>query len=258
MSGIATDRLERLSEGERWLADERGVAHGAGGLLERLVDMTRATEWLEACRRVGKKWALPVLVVRAVAIALARRPELGSTIVGYRTLIPGRVDIGLSASGLTEAVPLLLPSADRLTLAALASAVEQAEVGAGAAPWRWRWLAPFGWLRRALLRWLGRSFRLSRSVGGTFQVTCASGVDLVAPLRFHTGCALGAGRVREVALAVDGRISSRKVMTLTLVADHVAMDGVRAAALLNEIAGVLEGDGLAGEMGPPGPLTPRA
>jgi hypothetical protein len=246
------DRIERFAASERWLADERRVAHPAGGLIERVVDVTRATAWLDARTRAGSRWATGVLVVRAAALALARRPDLHTTVAGYRTLVPGAVDIGFAASGLARDTPLLLPSADGLSLAALAAAVEEGARAAGSDPradlGRWAWLIPFAFLRRAFLRWMGRSLRLRRRLCGTFLVTCASGVDLVAPLRFHTGSALGAGRVREVIAARDGRIVTRSVMSLTLVADHVTMDGVRAAALLNEIAGLLEGDELALEM----------
>ena len=113
---------------------------------------------------------------------------------------------------------------------------------------KWVEWIPFAFLRRLLLRWLLGTFSFRRRREGTFHVTCASGVDVMAPLRFLGGSALGSGRVREAFVPVEGRIEKRRVATLTLVVDHVAMDGVRAAALLNEIAEVLEGDVLACEM----------
>jgi 2-oxoacid dehydrogenases acyltransferase (catalytic domain) len=248
----AADSFEVLGAAGRWLVDERSVAHAPGGLLERTVDVTRAAAWIDARALAGAKWGPALLVVRAAALALARRADLHKTVAGYRSLQAGSVDIGLSASELLRDTPLVLASADGQSLAGLASSLQHAHEedpeGRAELPAWWATLVPFAFLRRAVVRWLQRSFGLQRRRGGTFQVTCADAADLVVPLRFGSGSALGAGRVRDALVALDGRMEVRRVMTLTLVADHVAMDGVRAATLLNEIATVLESDQLAAEM----------
>jgi pyruvate dehydrogenase E2 component (dihydrolipoamide acetyltransferase) len=248
----AVDRIDRLDARECLRADDGSVSHVAGGVVERVVDVTGSAGWIEARMRAGAKLSLAILVVRAAALALARRPDLHTTVVGYRALTPGTVDIGLSASDLGRGEPLVLPSADHRSIAALTDAVEQASRKTDAprrpifGAWIWRRLP--GPLGRALLRFFGLSFARLRANAGTFQVSWAAGADLVAPLRVRTGSALGAGRLRETAVVRDGRLETRKVLSLTLAADHVAMDGVRAAALLNEIGGILESDELAGEM----------
>jgi pyruvate/2-oxoglutarate dehydrogenase complex dihydrolipoamide acyltransferase (E2) component len=236
----------------RSLVDERRIAHAPGGMAERTVDVTHLSGWVDAQGRAGTPWGFALLVVRAVALAVARRPELQTLVAGYRRLQAGTVDVGLATSGLDRALPLVIESADRQTVRALGEMVGRAsaapESGGAGAPGAWVRFIPFAFVRLALLRWLSRSFRLQRRRSGTFHVTCAAGADVVAPLRFHTGSALGAGRIRDAFVAVDGRMEARRVATLTVVADHVAMDGVRAALLLSAVAEILESEELAPEL----------
>ena len=253
MTAAAADRIDALSASERWLLDERSLAHGRGGMTERTVDVTDAGEWLDAGAARGVSWAFALLLVRAAAIAIGRRPELAKTVAGYRSLEPGSVDIGLSATGMRPGTSVVVAGAGGMSLPAVEAAVASAardQGGAAPGPGVGKWIEwiPFGFLRRLVLGWLLGTFSFRCRREGAFHVTCASGVDVMAPLRFLGGSALGAGRVREAFVAVEGRIEKRRVATLMLVVDHVAMDGVRAAALLNEIAEVLEGDALAVEM----------
>lgn len=253
MTSLSADRVDGLSAAERWLLDERSLTHGPGGMAERTVDVTHAGAWLDERAARGAPWALALLLARAAAITLGRHPQLGKTVAGYRSLEPGPVDIGLSASGMKPGASVVVAGADGMGLRAIEAFVESAarEEGGAAREGRvgkWIEWIPFGFLRRLLLRWLLGTFSFRRRREGSFHVTCASGVDVLAPLRFLGGSTLGAGRVRDAFVAVEGRIEKRRVATLMLVVDHVAMDGVRAAALLNEIADVLEGDALAAEM----------
>jgi hypothetical protein len=223
-------------------------------MTERTVDVTHAGDWLDAGAARGVSWAFALLLVRAAAIAIGRRPQLAKTVAGYRSLESGSVDIGVSATGMRPGASVVVAGADRMQLPAIEAAVTNAarEEGASAsAPGTGHWIdwIPFGFVRRLILRLLLGTFSFRRRREGTFHVTFASGVDVMAPMQFLGGSALGGGRVRDAFVAVEGRIERRRVATLMLVVDHVAMDGVRAAALLNEIAEVLEGDALAAELG---------
>ena len=237
----AADRIARLSAEERWMADARAVAAPAGGYMVREVEMTRAAAWVEALRASGAPGALHHLVVRAAALALARNPAVHQIVCGYERLVPAAVDVGLAMSESSPA-PVVIEGASERALPALIEVVDAA-IAAGPsearsfAGLRWfGWLAPFGFLRRLWLRWLQGRFWFRRRMAGTFQVTFAPAADMVVPMRFLTGSTLGVGRVREVVAPVDGRLQVRRVMTMTLAADHVAMDGVRMATLLNDIA----------------------
>jgi hypothetical protein len=255
MNPLVPDRIESLSNVERWFADARTVIDQPGGYLERLVDVTWATSWFVAQRAAGLPVTIAHLLVRAAAIALARKPELHQTIGGYRILTPGTVDIGLSVVESASYLPVVIEAVDEKPLPVLVPAIDGAVAAAREAETRtlarlrWlSWLAPFGFLRRLLLRWAQKTFRFRRKVAGTFQVSFTPLADLVVPLRFYSGSALAAGRVRDLVVAVDGRLEIRQVVTLVLVVDHVAMDGVRCATLLNEIAAILEGEDLAREV----------
>ncbi len=254
MVQTSPDRIESLSTNERWFADARTVAEAPGGFLERLVDMTAATSWLDALHEAGLPATVTHLIVRASALALARNPELHQTVCGYRKLSPGSVDIGLTTPGPTTYTPVVLSAVDEQPLEVLIPAMDGALAAAHGKEkrtlerLRWlRWLAPFGFLRRFLLRLAQKTFWFRRRMAGTFQVSFAPTADLVVPLRFYTGSALGAGRVRDLVVAVGGQLEVRRMMTLTLIADHVAMDGVRGGTLLNAIATILEGEELGRE-----------
>ncbi|MGH7437440.1 MAG: 2-oxo acid dehydrogenase subunit E2, partial [Polyangiaceae bacterium] len=60
---------------------------------------------------------------------------------------------------------------------------------------------------------------------------------------------------RDAVVAVDGKPEVRQVVTLTLVVDHVSMDGLRAARLLNAIVEILEDGELALEAADGGPTA---
>ncbi|MGH7437441.1 MAG: 2-oxo acid dehydrogenase subunit E2 [Polyangiaceae bacterium] len=244
--------VSALSAPERWVIDERLMTPAAGGMTERTIDVTQAGAWLDAQEARGVPWAFALLLVRAAAITLARRPDLVRTLAGYHLLEAGSVDIGLAASGTPASTSVVIAGAERMPLHALEAAIANGGSGEArpAVGGIGKWLAwiPFGFLRRLLLRWLLGTFSYRRCREGTFHLTCATGVDVMAPMRFLGGAALGAGRVREAFVAVEGRIEKRRVATLILAVDHAVMDGVRAAAVLSGIADLLEGDALADEM----------
>ena len=246
------DRIEKLSAGERGLADSGRVAGAPGGFIQRTVDMTEAARWLRSLRDSGVEADYAHLVVHAAALALSRNPALHQTVCGYELRVPGRVDIGFSMPGPTTKSPVVLLGVDQKPLAELVPAMDevllaaaQGERDEAAARRASTWAAFFGIVRRLMLQllrgmpWFQRWFQLP--VEGTFHVSFAPTADLVVPFRFHTGSSIGAGRVRDVVVSVQGRVEIRPVMSLALVIDHVALDGMRAAALLNEIATILEG-----------------
>lgn len=250
----STDRIEPLSTSERWVADARAVTEPGGGFMERTVEMTRASSWLDGLRVARLPGTVAHLVVRAAAIALARNPALHQIVCGYDRLIPGAVDIGVTMPGPASFVPVVIRAVDQRSLQELIPAMDgaiasahQAEERSLASLRRLGWLAPFGFLRRFVLRWLQGRFWFRRRAAGTFQVTIAPMADLVVAMRFYAGSSLGVGRLRDVVVTVEGRVEVRQMMTLTLAANHVALDGLHASMLLNAIAAVLEGEELGRE-----------
>jgi pyruvate dehydrogenase E2 component (dihydrolipoamide acetyltransferase) len=252
-----SDRIDPLSAAEKWMSDARRIASIPGGLVQSKVDMTNAKTSLRRLREAGLAATFAHLVVRAVALALVRDPALYQTVCGYQRLATARVDIGLSTTELDLTVPLVVPDADQRSLRALVGAVADALVAARSREDRLRrlvWMIPFGFLRRWLLRRWYASFSSRRRLAGTLEVNCDSNADVVVPLRFYTDAVISAGRVRDAVVVVDGEPAIRPMAWLTLCVDHVAMDGMRGAALMRAVKEILEGEELiaeAGEGAPP-------
>jgi pyruvate/2-oxoglutarate dehydrogenase complex dihydrolipoamide acyltransferase (E2) component len=249
------DRIESVGIAERWLADGFEVFAPPSSVLFQLVDMSRAVSAHDAWRKSEVRLTYTGLIVRAVALALRRLPEVHLMLAGYRRLRPSRIDIGVSVQGATNFAPVVvLRGADERTLAELAEdfqrgveAARRDEQKALRDLSRFGWLVPWKWLRKLVLRLLYMSTSFRRKLAGTFQVTNLP-VDKVVPLEFVTASALACGRIAERPLVVDGAVVARPSMHLALVFDHRALDGARAAGLLLAIKDILES---AAELQPP-------
>jgi hypothetical protein len=249
------DRLETLPLGERWFPDGFDEVPRAGGVVQCLADMTQAREALRLLREARIPATLTHLIVRAAALAAARKPESHQMLCEYRRLTPGAVDIGLSMAGQTSYAPVVvLPASDRKHLSELIpsmidaiDAASEKEARDIATLKRWGWVIPFGFVRRLLIRWMNRSLWFRRRLVGTFQVSYLPTVEVNVPLMFYTGSVLGVGGVRDRAVVVAGRVVPRPTSWLTLCADHAALDGIKAGDLLGAVKAVLESDELVRE-----------
>jgi pyruvate/2-oxoglutarate dehydrogenase complex dihydrolipoamide acyltransferase (E2) component len=249
---MTADRYEGASPPETWMADARHIGHIPGGLVQSSVDMTHAKEALERLRGRGLAATFAHLVVRAVALAIARKPALYTTVCGYDRFSSAKVDIGLSTTDIDATIPVVVPDVDRTLLPALVGAVDAARAAVRAREERLRgflWLLPFGFLRRWLLRRWYASFSSRRRLAGSLEVSCDTNADVVVPLRFYTDVAIAAGRVRDAVVILDGEPAIRPMAWLTLCVDHVAMDGMRGAALMRAVREILEGEELVAEAG---------
>jgi pyruvate/2-oxoglutarate dehydrogenase complex dihydrolipoamide acyltransferase (E2) component len=241
------ERVERMGIAHRWLADGFEAFVPPAAVLLQLVDMTRVQAAREAWRARDVRVTYTGMIVRAAALALSRLPEVHVLLAGYRRLRPARVDVGVSVAGSTNFAPVVvLEGADVKPLPALAeelsrrgAQVRRDEEKALRDLGRFGWLIPFKWLRKLVLRLLALSTNFRRKLGGTFQVTNL-GIDVTMALQFVSAAALGCGRVAERALVVDGAVVARPSMYLSLMFDHRALDGSRAAQLLLAIKEILE------------------
>ena len=249
------DRVTSIPMGERWLADGFREIPTPASFGQLTVDMTQATRAVRLLTDSGVRATFTHLLVRAAALALARNPMLHETVVGYRRITPGSVDIGLSMLGQTTYAPVVvLPAVERVALRDLVDVVASTTAAARvkesrdlANLRRVGWMTPFAFFRRFVIRLLQRSFWFRRRMVGTFQITSVPSVDSAVPLQFYAGSILSCGRVQSAAVAVDGRVEVRPTVTLTICAGHAAGDAFRAASLLHAIAQVLEGDALVEE-----------
>ena len=238
---------EPLDYAERWLRDGLHVLRPALSVHQISVDMTQASRQLEELRRAGVHASSTHLVVRAAARALKAIPHLHQVVAGTRRHRPQRVDIGLSVAGETFVAPVMvIEGADQKTVAEIAAEtasrtpeIRKADQQMIRALKTWGRLAPFAFLRRAILRVLFMSPTFRRKGAGTFQVSMVP-VDWAMTSTFSTAGVLIGGQTRLRVVVVDGQPAVRPTMILTLSGDHGVWDGRAAARFLAAVKSELE------------------
>ena len=159
------------------------------------------------------------LLVRACALALAEHPGLNAVMTGSEIRRYRAAHIGIAVAVPDGLVVPVLRDAGTLTLAQIARATKDLVARA-------------------------REGRLAPADldGGTFTITSLGGygIDSFTPILNPPQVAiLGVGRIAEQPGRRDGQLDWRQVMTLSLTVDHRAVDGVPAAAFLQDLAGRL-------------------
>lgn len=188
------------------------------------IDMTRATAWLEqanADRPVAARLLLGVLLLKAVALALRKAPELN----GFWTDGAFRPDPGIHV-GWAIALRgggLMAPAihdADRKNLDELMTA-----------------------LRDLVGRARAGGIRGSELTDATVTVTSLGerGVETIYGIIYPPQVGLvGFGRLTEAPRVVDGAVVPRPVIAASLAGDHRASDGHRGALFLSAIEALLQ------------------
>ena len=239
---------ESLDYAERWLRDGLAVLRPALSVQQIAIDMTHANEALERLRKQGVAASSTHLLVYAAARALASNPRLHQVVAGNRRHRPNQVDIGLSVTGESFVAPvLIIENADRKTVAEIAAEttrrapeVRQSDHAMIEALRRWGRLVPFGFLRRAILRFLFTSATFRRKGAGTFQVSSVP-VDWALTSSFSTAGVLVGSQARLRVVVVEGQPAVRAMMNVTLSGDHGVWDGRAAARFLSAVKAELEG-----------------
>jgi pyruvate/2-oxoglutarate dehydrogenase complex dihydrolipoamide acyltransferase (E2) component len=242
--------VDGLDFAERWFRDGLSVVRPSFSVIQTSVDMTHATRQLEELRQQGIQATATHLLVYATARALWSNRPLHQVVAGNKRYHPSHVDIGLSITGDSFIAPVLvIERAEEKSIAEIvdevavrAPEVRQADQKMQQCLRRWGWLVPFGFLRRALLRFLFTSAKFRRKGAGTFQVSTVPG-DWGMSSAFSTAGVLIAGQTRSRIVAVDGHPEVRPLMTLTLCGDHGVWDGRAAVRVLAAVKSELEAEG---------------
>ena len=160
------------------------------------------------------------VVVRAAALALREVPMANSAWTGEAVRVYDRVDLAVAVSTPAGLVTPVVREADTRTLAEIAAELRRLAADARA-----------GRLQPADYR------------GGTCTISNLGmyGVSsLYAILNPPQSCILGVGAITERPVVRDGAITAGAMMTVTLSADHRAIDGATGAALLRALKTLLE------------------
>ncbi|WOX05606.1 dihydrolipoamide acetyltransferase family protein [Microbulbifer pacificus] len=192
--------------------------------LATTIDMTRALDWLQAQnaeRPLPERMVYAILLLKAVARAVKKTPEMNGFFVDGQAQFSAQVHIGVAISLRTGGLVVpALHDADEKALDRLMpeffDLVERARSG---------------------------HLRGSELQDGTITVTSLGeqGVETVFPIIFPPQLAIvGFGSVIERVLPVDGKPAVRRVINASLAADHRVSDGHRGGLFLAEIDRLLQ------------------
>ncbi len=176
------------------------------------------TELADAGR--GIKISVNDFIVRAAALALREVPAANVAFAGDEMRIFRSIDISVAVATDGGLVTPVLRDADRKGLATLAREVRALAIAA----------------REGKLR--PEQYR-----GGTFTISNLGmyGIESVYPiLNPPQACILGVGAAEERPVVRNGKIGVGHVASLTLAADHRAVDGAVGAELLSALRAHLE------------------
>jgi pyruvate dehydrogenase E2 component (dihydrolipoamide acetyltransferase) len=189
-----------------------------------VIDMGRAIDWLteeNAKKPVAQRVIYSALLVKAVAQALAKTPELNAVWAEDHVELRPDVHVGIAISlpggGL---VAPAIHDTQRLSLS---------ELMAG--------------LRDLVRRARAGNLRSSEMTDPTITVTNLGelGAESVLGLIYPPQVALvGFGRLTERPWVVEGRIEARRVIHASLAGDHRAIDGYKASTYLTELDRLLQ------------------
>ncbi len=172
----------------------------------------------------GARVSVNDLLVRAVALALRAHPDVNASYSAEgrgATVRHGRVHVGIAVASPAGLVVPVVRDADRAAASAIARAT-----------------------RELVAKAAERRLTAEDMADGTFTVSNLGmyGVEhFTAIINPPQGAILAVGGVRdELALSAEGAVEVRRMLRLTLTADHRIIDGALAAQFLATLTGLLE------------------
>lgn len=172
-----------------------------------------------------EKISLNDLVIKAVAVSLARVPECNATFTEEAILIHRRVDVSVAVAIADGLVTPVVRDADKKSVLAIAREV-----------------------RSLAARAKDKKLKPEEMSDGTFSVSNLGmfGIDeFSAVINPPEGAILAVGQTRDVPVVRDGAVVPGKKLAMTLSCDHRVIDGAVGASFLAELRRVLENPMLA-------------
>jgi pyruvate dehydrogenase E2 component (dihydrolipoamide acetyltransferase) len=184
-------------------------------------DVTELRATREALR---KRWECKIsytdLLVKAVATALREHRLLGARLEGDEIVLPTEINVGVAVALEDGLIVPVIRNVDRMTVPEISDRI------------------------KALAR-RARSDELSvdQVTGAVFTITNLGmyGVDAFTPIINPPEVAiLGVGRITEELAWVNGQVTPRSKVVLSLTIDHRVVDGAPGAAFLQTLVQFLE------------------
>jgi pyruvate dehydrogenase E2 component (dihydrolipoamide acetyltransferase) len=185
-------------------------------------DLTRVTEMRGAMAELGPEFKVSVndIVLKAVAVALSRHPEVNAHWLGDRIRQFNRVHVGMAVAIEEGLITPVIFDADRKRLS---------EISAEA--------------RELAKRARERKLRPEEFTGSTFSVSNLGmfGIDqFTAIINPPETAILAVGAVEDKPVVVGGAVEVRKRMRVTLSCDHRVIDGALGARFLQTLRRLIE------------------
>ncbi|ASR39292.1 dihydrolipoamide acetyltransferase [Prauserella marina] len=168
----------------------------------------------------GPKVSVNDLIVKAVAVALRENPDVNVSFAGDDLARHKRINLGIAVAVPDGLVVPVVPDADRKSVSEIAA--EAREKGERARE---------GKLKAAEMS------------GGTFTISNLGmfGIEqFAAVINPPEAAILAVGAAAEEVKVVEGEFVARKILRVTLSADHRAVDGATGARFLSTLTGLLE------------------
>ncbi|MGN6167965.1 MAG: dihydrolipoamide acetyltransferase family protein [Solirubrobacteraceae bacterium] len=159
-------------------------------------------------------------VVKACATALRRHPQVNASYADGRFKLHRQVNIGVAVASEDALIVPVVRDADAKSLGAIADEI-----------------------RRMAARVRSGEITPPELSGATFTVSNLGmfGMTAIRPvINLPQAAILGVGAIREALARAEGEIVDRRLMTLTLTADHRILYGADAARFLGEVKALLE------------------
>lgn len=203
------------------------LAQSAQVTLHRKADISRLMAFREEAK-MNSKWpletgaiSLTTLVVKAVAKALKKHPEVNAWYGAGQYQMVEQVNIGIATALSDGLVVPVIEGVDKLSLSYLGAAIKDSTTAA----------------RKGTLE-------TSAYSGSTFTITNlgGQGVEYFTPILNSPEVAiLGLGALQTgYFLTKDGQVVEKKELPLSLTFDHQVLDGLPAAEFLATLTEILE------------------
>jgi pyruvate dehydrogenase E2 component (dihydrolipoamide acetyltransferase) len=211
MSGMRKVIAQRLTEAKP------GVPHF---YLSIEVDMEEAVKVREQAKAAEVKVSINDLIVKAAALALRRQPKVNVSFQGDRFLQFHTADVGIAVAIEDGLITPVIRDADQKSLGTIAAEARDLAERAR---------------RRAL--------KPEEYAGGSITVSNLGmyGVDaFIAVINPPQASIVAVGSVADRAVARNGKVEVRKMMSVTFSGDHRIVDGALGAQYLQELKALLE------------------
>lgn len=221
--GATLVEMSRMKQrtGERMAESKRDIPHY---YVSASIDMSAAMQFREQINSTleegGTRVSVNDMVVKAAALALADHPNLNTAYVNGQLYQQASIDINIAIAIDGGLIAPFIPNADQKSLGAISRMAK--DLGRRA---REGGLTPD--------EYQGGTFTISNL--GMFDVD-----EFIAVINPPQAAILAVASVKDVAVVKDGKLVPGKTMTVTLSADHRALDGAEVAVFLQSFRRYLE------------------